>query len=65
MAEIVERFEKKARFDDETEAELIREKLEQFMTNILAEVESARQAISEHCYFERKCLRRNESFPAR
>ena len=26
-------------FDDETEAELIREKLEQFMTNILAEVE--------------------------
>ena len=39
MAEIVERFEKKARFDDETEAELIREKLEQFMTNILSEVE--------------------------
>jgi len=39
MAEIVERFEKKARFDDETEAELIREKLEQFMANILAEVE--------------------------
>ena len=39
MAEIVEHFEKKARFDDETEAELIREKLEQFMTNILAEVE--------------------------
>ena len=39
MAEIVEKKKKKARFDDETEAELIREKLEQFMTNILAEVE--------------------------
>ena len=39
MAEIVERFEKKARFEDENEAELIREKLEQFMNNILAEVE--------------------------
>ena len=38
MAEIVERFEKKARFEDESEAELIREKLEQFVTNILAEV---------------------------
>jgi len=39
MAEIVERFEEKARFKDESEAELIREKLEQFVTNILAEVE--------------------------
>ncbi|XP_068731506.1 cyclic GMP-AMP synthase-like receptor [Montipora capricornis] len=39
MAEIVERFEEKARFEDESEAELIREKLEQFVTNILAEVE--------------------------
>ena len=39
MAEIVERFEKNARFEDESEAELIREKLEQFVTNILAEVE--------------------------
>ena len=38
MAEIVERFEKKGRFEDESEAELIREKLEQFVTNILAEV---------------------------
>ena len=38
MADIVERFEKKARFEDESEAELIREKLEQFVTNILAEV---------------------------
>lgn len=39
MAEIVERFVKMARFEDESEAELIREKLKQFMTNILAEVE--------------------------
>ena len=39
MAEIVERFEEKARLKDESEAELIREKLEQFVTNILAEVE--------------------------
>ena len=39
MAEMVERFEEKARFEDESEAELIREKLEQFVTNILAEVE--------------------------
>ena len=39
MAEIVERFEKKAKFEDESEAELIREKLEQFVTNILAGVE--------------------------
>ena len=35
----MERFEEKARFKDESEAELIREKLEQFVTNILAEVE--------------------------
>ena len=40
MAEIVELFEEKARFKDESEAELIREKLEQFVTNILAEVEN-------------------------
>ena len=39
MSEIVERFEKKARFEDESEAELIREKLEQFVTSILVEVE--------------------------
>ena len=39
MAEIVERFEKKAKFEDESEAELIRKKLEQFVTNILAEVQ--------------------------
>ena len=39
MAKIVEHLEKKARFEDENEAELIREKLEQFLANILAEVE--------------------------
>jgi len=39
MSEIVELFEKKARFEDESEAELIREKLEQFVTSILVEVE--------------------------
>ena len=39
MAEIVKHFEKRARFEDESEAELIREKLEQFVANILAEVE--------------------------
>ena len=38
MAEIVEHFEEKTRFEDESEAKLIREKLEQFVTNILAEV---------------------------
>ena len=37
LAEIVKHFEKQARFEDE--AELIREKLEQFVTNILAIVE--------------------------
>jgi len=39
MSEIVKRLEKKARFEDELEAVLIREKLEQFVANILAEVE--------------------------
>ena len=39
MAEIVERFEKNARFKNESEAELIRERLEQFVNNILVEVE--------------------------
>ena len=39
MSEIVERFEKKAIFEDEREAALIREKLERFVANILAEVE--------------------------
>ena len=39
MSELVERFEKKARFEDESEAELIREKLERFVTDILVEVE--------------------------
>ena len=39
MSEIVEHFEKKARFKDESEAELIREKLEQLVTSILAQVE--------------------------
>ena len=39
MSEIVERFEKKAVFEDEKEAVLIREKLELFVANILAEVE--------------------------
>ena len=39
MSEIVERFEKKAIFEDKREAALIREKLERFVGNILAEVE--------------------------
>jgi len=39
MSEIVKRLEKKARFEDEEEAALIREKLEQFVASILAEVE--------------------------
>ncbi|KAL9962264.1 hypothetical protein ACROYT_G031349 [Oculina patagonica] len=39
MSEIVEHFERKARFKDESEAEVIREKLEQFVTSILAQVE--------------------------
>ena len=39
MSEIVEHFEKKARFKDEKEAELIREKLEALVTNILTQVE--------------------------
>ena len=39
LAKIVKHFEKQARFEDESEAELIREKLEQFVTNILVEVE--------------------------
>ncbi|KAJ7319459.1 hypothetical protein OS493_036228 [Desmophyllum pertusum] len=38
MSEIVEYFEKKARFQDENEAELIREKLEGLVTNILTQV---------------------------
>ena len=39
MSEIVERFEKNARFKNESEADLIRERLEQFVINILVEVE--------------------------
>ena len=39
MSEIVEHFEKKARFKDEKEAELIKEKLEELVTNILTQVE--------------------------
>ena len=39
MCDTVEHFEKKARFEDESEAELIREKLERFVINILTEVE--------------------------
>ena len=38
MSDIVEYFENKARFEDESEAELIREKLETLVTNILAQV---------------------------
>ena len=38
MSEIVEHFEKKARFKDEKEAELIKEKLEELVTNILIQV---------------------------
>ena len=38
MSEIVDHFEKKARFEDESEAELIREKLERLVINILAQV---------------------------
>lgn len=33
MAEIVDRFEKKTRFENESEAKLIRQKLDQFITN--------------------------------
>ena len=40
MSEIVEGLEKKARFEDEHEAVLIREKLEQFVANILTAVET-------------------------
>lgn len=39
MSEIVERFETKARFGDEREADLIQEKLETLVINILAQVE--------------------------
>ena len=39
MSEIVEQFERKARFEDESEAELIRERLETLVTNILTQVE--------------------------
>ena len=39
MSGIVENYEVKARFQDESEAELIREKLEKLVTNILAHVE--------------------------
>ena len=35
MAEIVDHFERKARFENQSEAELIREKLEQLVNNIL------------------------------
>ncbi|XP_078360974.1 cyclic GMP-AMP synthase-like receptor [Oculina patagonica] len=40
MSEIVDHFERKARFEDESEAELIREKLERLVSNILAQVEN-------------------------
>ena len=39
MAEIVEEFERKARFKDEIEADLIREKLETLVISILTKVE--------------------------
>ena len=39
MAEIVDHFERKARFENQSEAELIREKLEQLVNNILTLVE--------------------------
>ena len=39
MAEIVEHFEREARFKDENEAEIIRQKLEKLVNNILAQVE--------------------------
>ena len=39
MSEIVEHFERRARFVDESEAEQIREKLENLVTNILMQVE--------------------------
>lgn len=58
MAEIVDRFEKKARFENESEAKLIRQKLDQF--NILE-----RQAISEQSHPDWKCLRRSERLSAR
>lgn len=47
-------------FKTESEAELIREKLDQFITNILK-----RRAISEQAQPEWKSLRRSESLPAR
>jgi len=39
MAEIVDHFERKARFENQSEAELIREKLERLVSNILTRVE--------------------------
>ena len=39
MSHVVENFEEKAKFIDESEAELIREKLEIFVSNILTQVE--------------------------
>lgn len=39
MAEIADHFERKARFENENEAELIREKLERLVVNILSQVE--------------------------
>lgn len=39
MCDTVEYFEEEARFEDEDEAELIQEKLERFVINILTEVE--------------------------
>ncbi|XP_078361222.1 uncharacterized protein LOC144645507 [Oculina patagonica] len=39
MSEIVDHFERKAKFDDEKEADLIRDKLERLVSNILAQVE--------------------------
>lgn len=44
MAEIVEEFERKARFKDEIEADLIREKLETLVISILTKVEQ-REAV--------------------
>ena len=38
MSEILENFEAKAKFQDESEAELIRDKLETLINNILADV---------------------------
>lgn len=63
MAEIVDRFEKKARFENESEAKLIQQKLDQFITNSTLILE--RQAISEQSHPDWKCLRRSERLSAR